>query len=511
MRFPQHLVKNALGQYYVRLYVPKDLKQIMKKTEIRRSLQTTCSATAQQRSIAYIQAFQEQLLKLRGRCGMAKKDDGIMTLEMIRVEKMRRLFPDGREEILENVEIEGEAEDKFLLGGFSKGVNGSESMICSNGEIWPVPLETEQQLPPQPVLQVEPLPESITADRPLFSQVVERLLLEKKEHRGEHRCKTKTLDNYRYIEKLFVGLYTDRAIDSYDIRIAYDFRKVLQLLPLRVTRSKPWRDMEIKEILNDERLEESPRLAPKRVSDLLKAIGAIFNSALKHKKVQASIFTNIDVDYTVTSYSMFTVKDLCEIFGKELPVDRKMPSHYWVPLIGLYTGMRRSEIFFRTVRDIKHDEDGIWFFDVHRDGESDTKNKKSVRKVPIHSKLIDLGLLKYVEKLKLAYGDNARLFSEYVDHGGQAGVKFSDYFATYLESIGLVEKTKVFHSFRTTFINALEARSVYTPRLQRIIGQATGTIVHDTYGGQSEMQVFSTEIEKLNFDRVLLALPRWPF
>lgn len=504
MRFARHLVQNYLGHFYVRVYVPKDLRTVLKKSEIRRSMKTTCEATAQQRSITYIQAIQTYFRSVRERYGMAINDkDGILK-EMVRVGRMTREYPDGIKEIFENVEFDGESEQLFMRnarGGRNDAMNDDVRSQDIDS-----PAVTEEFQIPQPVLQSAPLPTAITAERPLYSQVVDKLIIEK----STVSKKKRSMNDYRLLRKIFINLYTDQFIDLYDIRIAYDFRDVLKMLPLNVTRTKPWRDMNIRDVLKDERLEDEKKLDRKRVSDLLVKIGAIFNNAVDHNKLKYSIFRNINVDYEVKNFALFTHKELCEIFGKELPVDIKMPSHYWVPLIGLFAGMRRSEIFFRTVADIK-DDGGVWFFDVHRLGDSDTKNKGSVRRVPIHSKLIKLGFLDFVEKVRKERGDKARLFIEYSDHGGQAGNKFTDFFGNYLDSIEITARSKVFHSFRTTFINALEALEVQTVKIQRLVGHVTGTVALDTYGGQSDVRVYSDEIEKLNFDNALLDLPRWPY
>ena len=57
--------------------------------------------------------------------------------------------------------------------------------------------------------------------------------------------------------------------------------------------------------------------------------------------------------------------------------------------------MRTEEICKLRVDELKK-EDGIWFFDI----KGKVKTRNSVRRVPIHEKLIELGLLKYTELIK---------------------------------------------------------------------------------------------------------------
>ena len=60
--------------------------------------------------------------------------------------------------------------------------------------------------------------------------------------------------------------------------------------------------------------------------------------------------------------------------------------------------MRLNEIAQLWVHDIKQ-EHGIWIFDLQEGDGQRLKTKAATRKVPIHSKLIEAGLIKYVETL----------------------------------------------------------------------------------------------------------------
>jgi hypothetical protein len=59
MRICTNVIKNKLGMYYARLYVPGDLKKLVGKTEIRRTLKTTCYVTAVDRSRPIVAAVRD--------------------------------------------------------------------------------------------------------------------------------------------------------------------------------------------------------------------------------------------------------------------------------------------------------------------------------------------------------------------------------------------------------------------------------------------------------------------
>jgi len=154
---------------------------------------------------------------------------------------------------------------------------------------------------------------------------------------------------------------------------------------------------------------------------------------------------------------------------------------YWLPLVGLYTGARVNEVCQLNPQcDIRQDPaSGIWFFDLTDESETaedvtkSVKNSASKRPVPIHSKLIELGLLDYVERIK---AQGALLFfPEFSPSKGRASGEAEKWFRRHLEKLGLRDDTEGarlvgFHTFRHTFITQSEyARE---PRYGLITGHA---------------------------------------
>ena len=82
---------------------------------------------------------------------------------------------------------------------------------------------------------------------------------------------------------------------------------------------------------------------------------------------------------------------------------------FWLPHVGLFTGARVNEICQLNPQvDIFQDSDsGSWCLGITEATESDSRIRKSVkshdsRTVPIHKKLIELGFLEYVSRVKAA-------------------------------------------------------------------------------------------------------------
>lgn len=69
----------------------------------------------------------------------------------------------------------------------------------------------------------------------------------------------------------------------------------------------------------------------------------------------------------------------------------RQEARYWAPLIGLYTGMRLGEIAQLRGNDFKESA-GIVFIDLMEDGERNLKSEAGERQIPLHPRLIELGL-----------------------------------------------------------------------------------------------------------------------
>jgi len=145
---------------------------------------------------------------------------------------------------------------------------------------------------------------------------------------------------------------------------------------------------------------------------------------------------------------------------KRYCTDSKHVDKFWLPVIGLYTGMRANEICqLNPFTDIIN-ENGVWYFLVSQDTEGAFDITKSVksgneRQVPVHSKLIDLGLLDYTEALMSA--GFKRMFPKDTPHNNGAGGNTARNFRRFIEDIGLRDETKNkrivgTHAFRKTII-----------------------------------------------------------
>jgi integrase len=156
------------------------------------------------------------------------------------------------------------------------------------------------------------------------------------------------------------------------------------------------------------------------------------------------------------------------------------PFHYWLPLLGYFTGARINELAQLHLADVR--EDGsVWYVDINRKTpDKSLKNEWSARKVPIHSKLIELGFHEWCEKLRRS--GYRRLFPELSWNSTNRYAKEPiRVMSQYLEDLGMArDGTKVFHSFRHGLNNALQkGTSMPDWMRKRLMGHEPGSGVNE--------------------------------
>lgn len=170
---------------------------------------------------------------------------------------------------------------------------------------------------------------------------------------------------------------------------------------------------------------------------------------------------------------------------------------YWVLLIAIYTGMRLGEIVQLLTEDVCSDVDITYFDITKREGEDKhIKTTSSYRRIPVHHRLIELGLLNHVAK---AYPEG-RLFPE-IKPGldGHYSHNFSKFWGRYTKQIGPLDDKTVFHSFRHNFTDALTNAGVSDAASRKLMGHSVKD-VHDSYGSGPNLKVLKESIDKAQFE-----------
>jgi integrase len=252
------------------------------------------------------------------------------------------------------------------------------------------------------------------------------------------------------------------------------YRNAIARLPSN--RQKRYPGKSIAELLTMD-IPASQLPSPRTIGEKLIRIGAFLKWCRDIKGyLTTDPLRGVHVAHESRSYAPFNQEDLRRLFNSP---DYQRGEHskswrYWIPLIALYTGARQTEIAQLRVRDVVQ-EDGTWIFVIADDPSDGQKVKTSagVRKVPVSSKLKELGFLDYVACLK-ARG-KTRLFPDLKRGRDGWGHYVSRWFAEdYKPRVGIepdpTGRRKVFHSFRHTAITKALSSGQPLAHVQQVFG-----------------------------------------
>ncbi|MEW9796659.1 site-specific integrase [Alteromonas sp. CYL-A6] len=225
---------------------------------------------------------------------------------------------------------------------------------------------------------------------------------------------------------------------------------------------------------------------------------------------------------TAASRGMYTGKQLNQIFNSYIYSDRlrrgERPKsfHFWGPLIALTTGMRVAEIAALEVQDVKEHQGALCFHLNEKwssqslqksDFTKSKKNQTSIRYVPVPQTLLDAGLLQFIGERKTGLLFNDLPLSKSKGAGDALSKWFNEHFCKHasVDKVNNDGEALVFHSFRHTFISALDKTLLNdTPmRAQEskyVTGHADGSVRSRTYNHDSyNMKYVKSYMDAINF------------
>ncbi|WP_306546611.1 tyrosine-type recombinase/integrase [Malikia spinosa] len=178
------------------------------------------------------------------------------------------------------------------------------------------------------------------------------------------------------------------------------------------------------------------------------------------------------------------------------------PDYFWGPLVCLFSGMRIEECTSLEVKNIKTD-DGVLLMHI-----KDAKTPTGIRFVPVHSFLIKLGFLDYVEEVrKLGHEGLFWYLSEgamgkLTNHNGTKK-NLSRHFSKYLDKVQVKEDDNCFHSLRHTTITRFVARKVNNSTIYKLSGHTSDNSTHFDYLHDLPVKALQEAVEALDFHELL--------
>jgi integrase len=262
-----------------------------------------------------------------------------------------------------------------------------------------------------------------------------------------------------------------------------------------------------------------PRLSAKTLVQHLSALGARWTQAGQRGRLDRDApnpFKDHDLERAKKPRKPkgFSTDELAAIFALPLfregsrPLGGKGHASYWVPLLSLFTGARPEEAAQLLVQDIYRDaKTGRWVVRITDEGEHPHKGQQglktdeSPRTFPIPQPLIDLGLLRYRERL-LDTKETA-LFPK-LRTKGERGYLFSGlglWWSKYLKDNGVHlagTGRQPMREFRHTWATAARTSGIARENMAYIQGHK---LSDETAGeGYGDLSPLGLAIDQLRFD-----------
>ena len=340
------------------------------------------------------------------------------------------------------------------------------------------------------------LPENEYVNRKYYSVKMSELCEKYIRYKRGGKFTEKAENRVREGFSLLVEVMGDPKLVKVDRDYLREYESLLRSIPARRDLPKiRYRINDIHELMVKARENGDPLMSDNTVRKYMRVIFEAFRWAdgegIFIKSPANQFFAPVENEKMDQDFKAdFTDEDLHAIFNrpwfKRGTVDRNSGGrfhhyrafHYWLPLIGFFTGARINELCQLYLDDIKQDAAGFYFFEISNERvDQSLKTINSRRKIPLHPTLIKLGLIRYCEALKKA--GHARLFPELPYHSVKGyGDKASDWFNRSLLKVQLgFEKgsKKSFHSFRHTFSTRLKQAGIDSETRAQFVGHIRGS------------------------------------
>lgn len=538
------------GIYYVRITVPDDIRHIVGKNELKRSLYTRDRNEAGQRAPSLIASFQRELDRARSQCTPVHPTISEVPVEDARQFVRSRLanmqaLPDrsrgaGRQFIAGGGRVRQErlAENRQLLE-FLTEVEQSDQWdhwraALGRSTVYAFEHEHVVAIAPRSqasgVLrelgaqaQIEHVRRAIHRDEQPFTTApapdlgggfpdrdatlsLERLLKVYREDK-EQTWRPSSGLAFRKVEGLLIDWFgRDRDVQSIARNDWRELFRSLPHMPASRAKVKAYRGMSLRQVIQaaDQAAEPVVRLSAKSCADYVIHIQSVLNWASREELLPKNAAKSLSAPSTArigTVKKPFTTELLQRLFcappyliQPDRPPDE---GRYWLPLIALFSGMRSGEIAQLRTSAIEP-IDGILCIrltDPHL-----LKTEGSVRDVPVHSELLRLGFGRLVERRRET--EQELMFPDIRQNGkDDRSSEFSKSFRKMLVGAGIEDPSLTMHSFRHTFAHALVAAQVPQATAEALQGwggkKPRNMFAH--YGGRPPVSQLAEAVEHVVF------------
>ena len=365
---------------------------------------------------------------------------------------------------------------------------------------------------PSPVEQV-PVQQQIPTDQGISLSPHQSTLISEgiEKYMNEKSISNRSGREVRHSLNMLIEDFGDIPIGKLTRERGTKFKENIRKLPSNRKKSPEYRDLEYHELT---KMEVKNPLSDVTVNKHLGYVSSFMEWSRNHGYIDINPFKGMKLKTNVRPRDQrdrFSEKELKQIFQKEnyihfTNIEKGRYELYWIPLIGVFSGLRLGEIcplYLDNIRRVEgHHRKRRWCFDIIEEPnrpDKHLKTKSSRRIVPIHDTLIELGLIDFIDLLKKNDPNRKRLFEElpYVDDSYNSRV--SEFWNDrYLPKLGLKTNKKNFHSIRHTVSDHLKQKGIEPHFINELMGHSSGNIDLDRYGkGYNPDILFNKCVKKI--------------
>ena len=339
----------------------------------------------------------------------------------------------------------------------------------------------------------------------------------------------KTLIAYQSIYARVLGLMDENTpIDQISREDCRTLLNAVRLLPAHAV--KLYGNIPLAKMVERAKVEGRPSMSPTTINSYVQRFSTLLNWAVKEDYLERNPARGLRVLDPVRKKDKrlpFSPEQLNLIFNapiykgckddergySEVGTARPRRSKFWIPLIGLYSGMRLNEICQLNKEDICIIDD-ISCFTITMDasgkgGDKRLKTKNSERLVPVHPMLIEIGFLDFVRKRQNA--SQPKLFNDIqMAASGYYSDQISKWFIHFLNNCGARRPKTSFHSFRHNFRDGMREAKIDKDIAYALGGWASDSpddnaITAENYGRGYKIKTFYEAVASINYPTLNLA------
>lgn len=322
----------------------------------------------------------------------------------------------------------------------------------------------------------------------LLSQFLEKEFFQYKQSRIGG-LSNKAERDYKTEFAKILAVMEDKPLDLYTRKDIHKCLNDVSLLPIKI--KSPYNKMSYKEILELGEIPEEDLASVGTADHVRKKLQGIFNTAIALDIINKTPADKLDWNPPRKGFGNYSDKEVQILFEK---AQKEEGWKRWLVSIGAFSGCRLSEVLHLRGKDLIKDADtGVHYFNITTEA-GPLKTKAAARKVPIHSKLIEIGLLEYAGNIgsealfdvKDKWATN--WYSQFRDRCGVARLNEKN-------------ERRVFHSFRHWVITQARAKVGKDALIQQVVGhEKTNAGATDRYTDEMPMIELQKVIECLDFN-----------